>query len=119
MGDSWIKTVSRVIVPNSLPTLLQMFQYFFVSAMVTISAVVFLTGARTMLLTTKIKELQYFEKFEEIFVLSLLVFLTNVAAKLIFDALTSYVQTHHGQGLLTRLITFFQSATTRKANQSI
>ncbi|MCL1596250.1 ABC transporter permease subunit [Parasutterella secunda] len=119
MGDSWIKTVSRVIVPNSLPTLLQMFQYFFVSAMVTISAVVFLTGARTMLLTTKIKELQYFEKFEEIFVLSLLVFLTNVATKLIFDALTSYVQTHHGQGLLTRLKTFFQSATTRKANQSI
>jgi len=119
MGDSWIKTVSRVIVPNSLPTLLQMFQYFFVSAMVTISAVVFLTGARTMLLTTKIKELQYFEKFEEIFVLSLLVFLTNVAAKLIFDALTGYVQTHHGQGLLTRLKNFFQSATTRKANQSI
>lgn len=119
MGDSWIKTVSRVIVPNSLPTLLQMFQYFFVSAMVTISAVVFLTGARTMLLTTKIKELQYFEKFEEIFVLSLLVFLTNVAAKLIFDAMTGYVQTHHGQGLLTRLKTFFQSATTRKANQSI
>lgn len=119
MGDSWIKTVFRVIVPNSLPTLLQMFQYFFVSAMVTISAVVFLTGARTMLLTTKIKELQYFEKFEEIFVLSLLVFLTNVAAKLIFDALTGYVQTHHGQGLLTRLKTFFQSATTRKANQSI
>lgn len=119
MGDSWIKTVSRVIVPNSLPTLLQMFQYFFVSAMVTISAVVFLTGARTMLLTTKIKELQYFEKFEEIFVLSLLVFLTNVAAKLIFDALTGYVKTHHGQGLLTRLKNFFQSATTRKANQSI
>lgn len=119
MGDSWIKTVSRVIVPNSLPTLLQMFQYFFVSAMVTISAVVFLTGARTMLLTTKIKELQYFEKFEEIFVLSLLVFLTNVAAKLIFDALTGYVQTHHGQGLLTKLKNFFQSSTTRKANQSI
>ena len=119
MGDCWIKTVSRVIVPNSLPTLLQMFQYFFVSAMVTISAVVFLTGARTMLLTTKIKELQYFEKFEEIFVLSLLVFLTNVAAKLIFDALTGYVQTHHGQGLLTKLKNFFQSATTRKANQSI
>ena len=97
MGDTWIKTVSRVIVPNSLPTLLQMFQYFFVSAMVTISAVVFLTGARTMLLTTKIKELQYFEKFEEIFVLSLLVFLTNVAAKLILDGLSNYAQNNNGQ----------------------
>ena len=99
MGDSWIKTISRVIVPNSLPTLLQMFQYFFVSAMVTISAVVFLTGARTMLLTTKIKELQYFEKFEEIFVLSLLIFITNVAAKLIFDALASYAQNNSARGI--------------------
>ena len=75
-----------------------MFQYFFVSAMVTISAVVFLTGARTMLLTTKIKELQYFEKFEEIFVLSLLIFITNVAAKLIFDALASYAQNNSARG---------------------
>ena len=40
-----------------------------------------------MLITTKIKELQYFEKFEEIFVLSLLIFFTNVAVKLICDAL--------------------------------
>ena len=119
MGDSWIKTISRVIVPNSLPTLLQMFQYFFVSAMVTISAVVFLTGARTMLLTTKIKELQYFEKFEEIFVLSLLVFMTNVAAKLIFDALSNYVQNNQGQGLLVKLNHFLQSLTARKASHSI
>ena len=87
--------------------------------MVTISAVVFLTGARTMLLTTKIKELQYFEKFEEIFVLSLLVFLTNVAAKLIFDGLSNYAQNNNGQGLLTKLNHFLQSLTARKASQSI
>ena len=118
MGDSWIKTVSRVLVPNSLPTLLQMFQYFFVSAMVTISAVVFLTGARTMLLTTKIKELQYFEKFEEIFVLSLLVFLTNVAAKLIFDALSHRAQNNNGQSLLRKLKIFLQTTKTQ-ASQTI
>ena len=118
MGDSWIKTVSRVLVPNSLPTLLQMFQYFFVSAMVTISAVVFLTGARTMLLTTKIKELQYFEKFEEIFVLSLLVFLTNVAAKLIFDALSHRAQNNTGQSLLRKLKNFLQTTKTQ-ASQTI
>ena len=118
MGDSWIKTVSRVLVPNSLPTLLQMFQYFFVSAMVTISAVVFLTGARTMLLTTKIKELQYFEKFEEIFVLSLLVFLTNVAAKLVFDALSNRAQNNNGQSLLRKLKNFLQTTKTL-ASQTI
>ena len=85
MGDSWFKTIRRVVIPNSAATLWQMFEYMFVSSMVTISAVVFLSGARTMLITTKIKELQYFEKFEEIFVLSLLLFLTNVACKLVCD----------------------------------
>lgn len=114
MGDSWAKTVMRVIVPNSLPTIFQMLQYFFVSSMVTISAVVFLTGARTMLLTTKIKELQYFEKFEEIFVLSLLVFITNVAAKLIFDALANYTEKHAGHGLFSGLQRFLSTTFSRK-----
>ena len=36
---------------------------------------------------TRIKELQYFEKFDAIFVLSLLIFFTNVAAKLLLDRL--------------------------------
>lgn len=110
MGDSWIKTVWRVIIPNSWSTILHMFQYFFVSAMVTISAVVFLTGARTMLLTTKIKELQYFEKFEEIFVLSLLIFFTNVFAKCLFDYLAEQAEKPNN--------TFFQSLT-RTLNQLI
>lgn len=38
-----------------------------------------------MLLTTKIKEFSYYERFDAIFVLSLLVFLTNIAAKLLLD----------------------------------
>ena len=37
-----------------------------------------------MVITTKIKELQYYTKFNEIFVLSLLILFTNLAAKLIF-----------------------------------
>ena len=119
MGDRWIQTITRVIVPNSLPTLLQMFQYFFVSAMVTISAVVFLTGARTMLLTTKIKELQYFEKFEEIFVLSLFIFITNVVIKLILDALSNYVQNNHGRGLLAKFNHILQSLSAQKTSLSI
>ena len=64
-----------------------MLSYFFVNAMVTISAIVFLAGARTMVITTKIKELQYFEKFDAVFVLSLLIFFTNVVAKTFFDKL--------------------------------
>src|SRR5699024_8723294 len=60
MGDTWTKTVVRVVTPNALSTLLEVFSYYFVNAMVTISAVIFLAGARTMVITTKIKELQYY-----------------------------------------------------------
>lgn len=87
MGDTWFKSVRRIIVPNARVTLIQMFETYFINSMVTISAIVFLTGSRTMVLTTRIKELQYFERFDAIFALSLLIFLTNVAAKLILDAL--------------------------------
>lgn len=87
MGDTWLKTVIKVVIPNSKATIYQMLSYFFVNAMVTISAIVFLAGARTMVVTTKIKELQYFEKFDEVFVLSLLIFFTNIVVKTVFDAL--------------------------------
>ena len=87
MGDTWLKTVIKVVIPNSRATICQMLSYFFVNAMVTISAIVFLAGARTMVITTKIKELQYFEKFDAVFVLSLLIFFTNVVAKTFFDML--------------------------------
>ncbi|MCH1982808.1 extracellular solute-binding protein [Ruminococcus sp. OA3] len=87
MGDSWTKTVVRVVTPNALSTLLEVFSYYFVNAMVTISAVIFIAGARTMVITTKIKELQYYNKFNEIFVLSLLILLTNAAGKWLFGRL--------------------------------
>ena len=87
MGDSWFKSVRRIVVPNARATLVEMFQTYFVNSMVTISAIVFLAGSRTMVLTTRIKELQYYERFDAIFVLSVLIFLTNVVAKVVLDRL--------------------------------
>ena len=81
MGDNWIKTIVRVVTPNAWPTILQVFGYYFVNAMVTISAVVFLTGARTQVITTKISALQHIAKFDDVFVLSLLILVTNLAVK--------------------------------------
>lgn len=81
LGDSWGKTLIRIITPNMSSTLLEVFGYYFVNAMVTVSAVIFIAGARTMVITTKIKELQYFMKFNEIFVLSILILLTNLCMK--------------------------------------
>ena len=89
MGDSWFKTIIRVVTPNAVSTLLEVFSYYFVNAMVTVSAVIFIAGARTMVITTKIKELQYYTKFNEIFVLSLLIMVTNLAAKALFGYLAA------------------------------
>ncbi len=87
MGDSWIKTVLRIVTPNAISTLLSVFSYYFVNGMVTVSAIIFITGARTMVMTTKIKELQHYAKFNEIFVLSLLILVINVIVKLVFSKL--------------------------------
>lgn len=81
MGDTWIKTIVRIVTPNAWPTLLQVFGYYFVNAMVTISAVVFLTGAHTMVVTTKISALQHVADFDSIFVLSLFILVINLAVK--------------------------------------
>ena len=87
MGDSWMKTILRVVTPNALSSLLEVFSYYFINSMVTISALIFIAGARTMVLTTKIKQLQYINKFNEVFVLSLLILATNLIAKALFSRL--------------------------------
>lgn len=87
LGDSWFKTVYRVILPNSASTVIEMFSYYFINAMVTISGIIFLVSAQTSLVASKIKELQHFAKFNEIFVLSMLIFFTNLIIKLVCDAL--------------------------------
>ena len=86
MGDNWMKTVFRVVTPNALPTILEVFSYYFVNAMVTVSAVIFIAGARTMVVPAKIKELQHFAEFDKIFVLSLCILFVNLGAKALFKA---------------------------------
>lgn len=85
LGDSWFKTIYRVILPNSASTVTEMFSYYFINSMVTVSGIIFLVSAQTSLVSSEIKELQHFAKFNEIFVLSLLIFFTNIVVKLICD----------------------------------
>lgn len=92
LGDNWIKTVIRIMTPNSFVTLLEIFIYLFINGLVTVSAVVFLCGAKTMVITTKIQELQHFAKFNEIFILSLLILITN----LIMKSIKGIVNKHKG-----------------------
>ena len=73
--------------------LLEVF-YYFINSMVTISALIFIAGARTMVLTTMIKQLQYVNRFNEVFVLSLLILATNLATKALFSRLAGYRSKH-------------------------
>lgn len=91
MGDSWIKTIFRVVTPNAMSSLIEVFSYYFINSMVTISALIFIAGARTMVLTTMIKQLQYVNRFNEVFVLSLLILATNLTAKGFFSWLAKKV----------------------------
>ena len=94
MGDSWLQTILRVVTPNTLSSLIEVFSYYFINSMVTISALIFIAGARTMVLTTMIKQLQYVNRFNEVFVLSLLILATNLIAKGLFSCLASYKAAH-------------------------
>lgn len=94
MGDSWLKTILRVVTPNAMSSLIEVFSYYFINSMVTISALIFIAGARTMVLTTMIKQLQYVNRFNEVFVLSLLILATNLAAKALFSWLAGLQFSH-------------------------
>lgn len=85
LNDSWLKTVIRVIIPNMKKTLVEMFSYYFINAMVTISGVIFLVTTTTGLMATKINELQHFNNFNDIFILSIFIFITNLGMKLLAD----------------------------------
>lgn len=89
LKDSWVQTVVRVILPNIKPTIFQMFSYYFLNAMVTVSGVIFLVSTKTMLVSTRIKELQHFAKYTDIFVLSIFILCTNLIVKLGCDYITT------------------------------
>ena len=97
MGDHWIQTIIRVVTPNAFSTIIEVFSYYFINAMVTVSAVIFIAGARTMVITTKIKELQYCNKFNEVFVLSLLMLATNLVVKAVFGLLANRKKVNNRQ----------------------
>lgn len=85
LHDNWIKTIYRIILPNIKKTLLEVFSYYFINTMVTVSGVIFLVTTHTVLVSTKIKELQHFSKFNEIFILSLFILATNLFVKIVCD----------------------------------
>ncbi|PTI74889.1 iron ABC transporter permease [Staphylococcus succinus] len=82
MRDSWGGTIFKIILPNMKATIIEMINYYFINAMVTISGVIFLVSTSTQLVSTEINQLQHFNRYVDIFILSILILVTNVIVRI-------------------------------------
>ena len=72
-----------VFVPSTIPTIVEMYSYYFVNAMITISAVSFLINFRTMPLSLMIPQLESQSFMEGTALVSLLILGINMLEKMI------------------------------------
>ncbi len=81
LGISRMRVLLHVYVPCTAATIVEMYSYFFVNAMITISAVSFLVNFRTMPLSLLIPQLESQSFIEGTAMVSLLILLLNLAEK--------------------------------------
>lgn len=81
LGISRMRMLVNVYIPCTLPTIIEMYSYFFVNGMVTISAVSFLINFRTTPLSLLIPQLESQSFVEGTALVSLLILIINLVEK--------------------------------------
>ena len=81
LGISRLRMLTAVYVPSTLYTIVEMYSYFFVNAMITISAVSFLANFRTTPLSLMIPQLESQSFIEGTAIVSLLILALNLIEK--------------------------------------
>ena len=81
LGISRMRMILDVYVPSTIPTIIEMYSYYFVNAMITISAVSFLVNFRTMPLSLLIPQLDAQSFIEGTALVSLLILGINLFEK--------------------------------------
>lgn len=89
LGLSKPRIFFRVLVPNSFATLIEMFSYFFLNSMVTISAVSFLCRYINQPLAVLITNYEKTGNYAMQAVISFVIFGINIAAKCLFTVASS------------------------------
>ena len=79
------KTFLRVSVPLSLPAILEIFMYYFVNAMVTVSAVVFLYSAGFKIASIAITHMEEAGNISQAAAMSLLILIINVFVRILYE----------------------------------
>ncbi len=91
LGISKGKIISRVLIPSSVSTLVEMFSYFFLNSMITISAVAFLCSYDNQPLSILITTYEKNSNYEMQSVISLIILFLNVVARGVFTVITTMV----------------------------
>ena len=89
LGISRLRMIKDVFLPQSINTIVEMFSYFFVNCMMTISAVSFLSTTSTKPLSLLINQYKDLSKPEIAAVVSLFIFVVNLSVKGIFRLIKS------------------------------
>ncbi len=92
LGVSFYRTFFRVTVPVCLPAILEVAMYFFVSSMVTVSAVIFLYSADIPLASVAVANMDDAGDTAPAAAMSMLIVLTNVVARFLYVVLTRGIQ---------------------------
>ncbi|MGL5150856.1 MAG: ABC transporter permease subunit, partial [Clostridium sp.] len=92
MGVGWMSLLRRVIIPISLPAILESFAYYFVNSMITVSAVVFLYFPQTRLATISMINKADIGELAAASAVAVLIILTNIVFRLSFDKLVAYLK---------------------------
>ena len=89
LGISRGKVIRKVLIPNSASTLIEMFSYFFLNSMITISAVAFLCTYDNQPLSILITTYEKNSNYEMQSVISLLILALNILARIVFTAVSN------------------------------
>jgi len=91
LGISKGKIIRKVLIPNSVSTLVEMFSYFFLNSMITISAVAFLCTYDNQPLSILITTYEKNSNYEMQSVISLIILFLNVVARGVFTVITTMI----------------------------
>ncbi len=92
MGIPWYKTFSNVTFPICIDSILEIFFYYFVNSMVTISALVFLYTSNLNLLSIAVINLDDTGEIAKASAMSIVILLTNIVVKIIYQIILKILQ---------------------------
>ncbi len=92
MGIPWYKTFFNVTFSMCLESILEIFFYYFVNSMVTISALVFLYTSNLSLLSIAVINLDDTGEIAKASAMSIIILLTNVIIKIIYQIILNFLQ---------------------------